>query len=43
MGKRVVQLLLSQGRHVRVLVRDVVKARELLVSHGQIFSKIILY
>lgn len=30
-GKRVVQLLLARGRRVRALVRDVAKARELLV------------
>jgi len=31
-GKRVVQRLLAQGRVVRALVRDVDKAKELLVS-----------
>lgn len=31
-GKRVVQMLLARGRRVRALVRDVPKARELLVS-----------
>jgi uncharacterized protein YbjT (DUF2867 family) len=31
-GKRVVQQLLSQGRVVRALVRDVEKAKQLLVS-----------
>jgi putative NADH-flavin reductase len=31
-GKRVVQRLLSQGRVVRALVRDLDKARSLLVS-----------
>lgn len=31
-GKRVVQQLLGQGRVVRALVRDVGKARQLLVS-----------
>lgn len=32
-GKRVVQRLLAQGRVVRALVRDVDKAKELLVSN----------
>ena len=32
-GKRVVQLLLQKGRHVRALVRDVDKARTLLVRN----------
>jgi putative NADH-flavin reductase len=32
-GKRVVQQLLAQGRVVRALVRDVDKAKQLLVSH----------
>ena len=32
LGKRVVQRLLLQGRHVRALVRDVSKAKQLLVS-----------
>jgi hypothetical protein len=32
-GKRVVQQLLAQGRVVRALVRDVEKAKQLLVSH----------
>jgi NADP-dependent 3-hydroxy acid dehydrogenase YdfG len=31
-GKRVVQQLLAQGRVVRALVRDVEKAKQLLVS-----------
>lgn len=33
-GKRVVAQLLSQGKKVRALVRDVKKAKELLVSNG---------
>lgn len=33
-GKRVVQQLLDRGRRVRVLVRDVPKAKELLVRRG---------
>jgi uncharacterized protein YbjT (DUF2867 family) len=33
-GKRVVQRLLSQGRVVRALVRDLDKARSLLVSRS---------
>ena len=37
-GKRVVQLLLQKGRRVRALVRDVDKARTLLVRHLRICS-----
>lgn len=33
-GKRVVQQLLAKGRRVRALVRDVDKAKSLLVSFG---------
>lgn len=34
-GKRVVQLLLAQGRVVRALVRDMDKAKQLLVGGRQ--------
>ena len=33
-GKRVVQQLLAEGRRVRALVRDLDKARDMLVSRG---------
>jgi uncharacterized protein YbjT (DUF2867 family) len=35
-GKRVVQQLLAEGRHVRALARDAPKARAMLVRQGNV-------